>query len=110
MDMFLSYPDELYSRKVSCAPNLISIFIIFILKIKNTQNREHGKRFLRFYYYHCVDNSAGTLLVPEDIIHPVSQCFSINMVYWIYLSLKLTVPKKCNYYQYPGSPPSGNIC
>jgi len=27
--------------------------------------------FLRFYYYHWVDTSAGGLLVPEGIIHPI---------------------------------------
>jgi hypothetical protein len=27
--------------------------------------------YLRFYYYHWVDTSAGGLLVPDDIIHPV---------------------------------------
>jgi hypothetical protein len=70
MDMFLSYPDEVYFERhvmkflpETCRAHQIwyLFFIIFILKIKITQNREHGKIYLRFYYYHCVDTTAGTL-------------------------------------------------
>jgi len=33
--------------------------------------RVHSIWYLRFYYYHWVDTSAGGLLVPEGIIRPV---------------------------------------
>jgi hypothetical protein len=88
MDMFLSYPDEVYFERhvmkflpETCRAHQIwyLFFIIFILKIKITQNREHGKIYLRFYYYHCVDTTAGTLLVPEGIIHPV---VSVSALTW----------------------------
>jgi len=46
--LILSVPDEVYSRNVSCALNLISVL-----------------------YFHWVDTSPGGLLVPEGIIHPV---------------------------------------
>ena len=36
-------------------------------------------RYLRFYYYHWVDTSAGGLLVPEGIIHPV---VTVSVLTW----------------------------
>jgi len=40
--------------------------------------RAHWNWYLRFYYYHWVDTSAGGLLVPEGIILPVVSVSSLT--------------------------------
>jgi hypothetical protein len=47
--------------------------------------RAHSIRFLRFYYYHSVDTSAGGLLVPEDIFRPVVSASALTwFIIYIY--------------------------
>jgi len=63
---------------------------------------------LPFYCYHWVDTSAGRLLVPEGIIHPVVSTSAPTCFISSNLSSKFTIPKSCNYYANQGSPSS--IC
>ena len=55
------------------------------------------KYYLSLYYYHCVDASAGGLLVPDDIVRPV---VSASTPTWFIRNIsnqnKFTVPKSCN--------------
>jgi hypothetical protein len=48
------------------------------------------------------------ILVQNEICNTVqnSQRFGTGMIYYIYLLVKFTVPKWCNYHQNYGSPPS----
>jgi hypothetical protein len=38
--------------------------------------------FENMFYCHWVDTSAGGILIPEGITHPVSQCLGHDMVYY----------------------------
>ena len=40
----------------------------------------NSSRYLRFYYYHCVDTSAGGLLFLEGSIYPV---VSVSALTWL---------------------------
>jgi len=68
------------------------------MKVIPEMCRAHYIWYLRFYYYHWVDTSAGGLLVPEGIIRPVVSAATLTwFIRYICLS-KFTVLNLCNYY------------
>jgi hypothetical protein len=58
-------------------PKTLDYLVFQSLDYEHTWWRLFQKRvvrtiwYVRFYYYHWVDTSAGELLVPDGIIHPV---------------------------------------
>jgi len=45
------------------------------MKIIPEMRRVRWGWYLRFYYYHWIDTSAGGSLIPEGIIHPVAMAY-----------------------------------
>jgi hypothetical protein len=62
------------------------------MKIIPETRRAHKIWYLRFYYYHWVDTSAGGLLVPEGIICLVVIVSTLTWFIRYNLLLKFTVP------------------
>ena len=46
------------------------LLIMYPFKVIPETRRAHSIRYLRIYYYHSVDTSAGELLVPYGIVCP----------------------------------------
>ena len=54
----------------------------------------HVNEIFTFCYYHKVDTIFDGQLVPNGHHLPSSQCVATDMVYSMYLRLKITIPKQ----------------
>jgi hypothetical protein len=79
--VLLRFTDSYYSFGIFKLFSFQRLFILFglpivqlsayLMKVILKTRRTYYIWYLRFYYYHWGDTSAGGLLVPDDIIRPV---------------------------------------
>jgi len=53
--------------------------------------------YLCFYYYHCVDTSAGEVLVSECIIHPVVSASVLTWYIYVFITITVSIPLLVKY-------------